>query len=160
MRMGAVFCLNAIAENVGLAKALGRQRQGRLALWQVLARSIDQGPRLSAVRLAESHAACDILGLDAFNEEHLYANLSWLFPRAAYFGQLLLPRSNLNPSKFRALLPCLLNGSVDAANIQVPDESRREKNEWCSQYQRDNQSLHCSYLLSNCPWAQKAQVNC
>ena len=72
MRMGAVFCLNAIAENVGLAKALGRQRQGRLALWQVLARSIDQGPRLSAVRLAESHAACDILGLDAFNEEQYY----------------------------------------------------------------------------------------
>jgi len=39
---------------------------------------IGQGSRLKAVRLAESHAACDILGLDAFNEDHLYGNLAWL----------------------------------------------------------------------------------
>jgi transposase len=44
----------------------------------VLARLMGQGSRLSAVRLAESHAACDILGLDAFNEDHLYDNLGWL----------------------------------------------------------------------------------
>jgi hypothetical protein len=39
---------------------------------------IDHGSRLSAVRLAERHAACDILGLATFNEDHLYQNLSWL----------------------------------------------------------------------------------
>ena len=50
MRIGAVFCLKALAEEVGLAKALGYHRQGRLAFsprrvseWQVLARLIDQG---------------------------------------------------------------------------------------------------------------------
>jgi len=37
--------------------ALGTDRQGRLALWQVLARVLDQGSRLSAVRLAGFHAA-------------------------------------------------------------------------------------------------------
>ena len=47
-------------------------------MWQVLARVIDQGSRLSAVRLAASHAACDVLGLDAFDEDDLYANLDWL----------------------------------------------------------------------------------
>ena len=78
MRIGAVLCLKAMAERIGLTKALGYHRQGRLALWQVLARLIDQGSRLSAVRLAESHAACDLLGLDVFNEEHLYSNLAWL----------------------------------------------------------------------------------
>ncbi len=78
MRIGAVFCLKVMAERIGLTRALGNGRQGRLALWQVLARLIDQGSRLSAVRLAESHAACDTLGLEAFNEDHLYGNLAWL----------------------------------------------------------------------------------
>jgi len=36
---------------------------------------------LRAVRLAESHATCDVLGLEAFNEDHLYDNLSWLAER-------------------------------------------------------------------------------
>jgi hypothetical protein len=44
----------------------------------VIARVIDQGSRLSAVRLAMFYAACDILGLDAFDEEALYENLDWL----------------------------------------------------------------------------------
>ena len=77
-RAGAVLCLNAIARRVGLAEVLGNHREGRLALWQILARLIGQGSRLSAVRLAQSHAACDILGLDSFTEDHLYANLAWL----------------------------------------------------------------------------------
>lgn len=78
MRVGAVLCLEAIAQRIGLTKALGHQREGKLALWQVIARLMDQGSRLSAVRLAESHAACDLLGLGSFNEEHLYHNLWWL----------------------------------------------------------------------------------
>ena len=78
MRIGAVFCLQAIAVRLGLVKALGTDRPGKLALWQVLARLIDQGSRLSAVRLAESHGVCDILGLDTFHEDHLYDNLFWL----------------------------------------------------------------------------------
>ena len=77
-RIGAVLCLNTIAERIGLSKALGYHRQGRLALWQVLARCIGQGSRLGVVRLAESHSACDLLGLDAFNEDDLYGNLAWL----------------------------------------------------------------------------------
>ena len=77
-RLGAVFCLKIVAERLGLAKILGSHRDGRLALWQVLARLMDQGSRLSAVRLAERHAAGDILGLETFTEDHLYQNLAWL----------------------------------------------------------------------------------
>src|SRR2546426_10760714 len=43
-----------------------------------MARVIDQGSRLSAVRLAMSHAACDVLGLGTFDEDALYENLDWL----------------------------------------------------------------------------------
>lgn len=81
MRIGAVYCLKALAGRIGLMKALGNTPEGKLALWQVLARLIGQGSRLRAVRLAESHAACDVLGLEAFNEDHLYANLNWLSER-------------------------------------------------------------------------------
>jgi transposase len=76
--VGAVAVLHGLAVELGIAAALGDDRQGKLALWQVIARAIDQGSRLSAVRLATAHACCDLLGLDAFNEDHLYTNLAWL----------------------------------------------------------------------------------
>lgn len=78
LSVGAVWLVNELARQLGITKALGCSREGKLALWQVIARVIDQGSRLSAVRLAGCHAACDILGLDAFDEDDLYANLDWL----------------------------------------------------------------------------------
>src|SRR6202023_174780 len=78
LSIGAVAVLEALARELGLVKALGTDREGKLALWQVIARVIDQGSRLSAVRLAQTHACCDLLKLDAFNEDDLYSNLAWL----------------------------------------------------------------------------------
>ena len=81
-RVGAVWAVFALARRLGIEAALGKDRAGKLALWQVLARVIDQGSRLSAVRLARSHAACDALGLErGFDENDLYENLSWLAQR-------------------------------------------------------------------------------
>ena len=76
--LGAAWTLREVAKRTGVAAALGSGRAGRLALWQVLARAIDQGSRLSAVRLATVHAACDVLDLDRCDEDDLYANLDWL----------------------------------------------------------------------------------
>lgn len=79
MSVGAAWLLYEVAQRLGMERALGKDRAGKLALWQVMARVIDQGSRLSAVRLAQVHAACDILGIrQGFNEEHLYENLVWL----------------------------------------------------------------------------------
>jgi transposase len=78
VRIGSISFLKEIAKRSSLTRILGNSRNGKLALWQVFARLIGQGSRLSAVRLAESHAACEQLGLQAFNEDHLYGNLSWL----------------------------------------------------------------------------------
>jgi hypothetical protein len=75
---GAVWTVYHVAQRLGIAQALGTTREGKLALWQVIARVIDQGSRLSAVRLAMSHAACDVLGLGTFDEDALYENLDWL----------------------------------------------------------------------------------
>ena len=78
LSVGAVWVVYDIARQLGIMNALGSSRQGKLALWQVIARVIDQGSRLSAVRLASVHAACDILDLEKFNEDDLYDNLDWL----------------------------------------------------------------------------------
>src|SRR3977135_1256229 len=78
MSFGAVWTVYHVARRLGIAQALGTTREGKLALWQVIARVIDQGSRLSAVRLAMAHAACDVLGLGTFDEDALYENLDWL----------------------------------------------------------------------------------
>ena len=75
--VGAVWTLYDLAKQLGIRQALGTSREAKLALWQVIARVIDQGSRLSAVRLAQTHAACDILDLETFNEDDLYCNLDW-----------------------------------------------------------------------------------
>ncbi len=76
--IGAVWLLRCLARELKIEEVLGTGRQGKLALWQIMARVIDQGSRLSAVRLASYHGACDILNLEAFDEDDLYENLDWL----------------------------------------------------------------------------------
>src|SRR5271155_2394810 len=73
-----VWLLAQMARELGIVAALGSDRQGKLALWQVIARALDQGSRLSAVRLAGGHAAGVALGMISFDEDDLYANLDWL----------------------------------------------------------------------------------
>ena len=77
--VGAVWAAVQTAKRIGVAKALGRGRQATLALWQIVARLIEQGSRLSAVRLHETHALADVLQLErGFDEDDLYDNLAWL----------------------------------------------------------------------------------
>ena len=96
--LGAVWTVYHVARRLGIAQALGTTREGKLALWQVIARVIDQGSRLSAVRLAMAHAACDVLGLDTFDEDTLYANLDWLAgAQAAIEDRLFVQRTKTQP---------------------------------------------------------------
>lgn len=78
LAVGAVWVFHQLAQRLGLVKALGQSRPAKLALWLVLASVIAQGSRLSAVRLAQQHAACDVLQLETFNEDDVYQALAWL----------------------------------------------------------------------------------
>ncbi len=60
LSIGAAWLVYRVARRLGIERALGTHRAGKMALWQVRARVIDPGSRLSAVRLAQTHAACDI----------------------------------------------------------------------------------------------------
>lgn len=98
LSFGAVWTVYHVARRLGIDKALGTTREGKLALWQVMARVIDQGSRLSAVRLAMSHAACDVLGVGTFDEDALYENLDWLAEaQAAVEDRLFAQRTKTKP---------------------------------------------------------------
>ena len=90
--VGAVWLLSQLARELGLVAALGSDRHGKLALWQVIARALDQGSRLSAVRLAGGHAAGAALGMVGFDEDDLYANLDWLADNQADIERRLFAR--------------------------------------------------------------------
>jgi len=97
---GAVHLVHEIARSLGIVAALGPSRDGRLALWQVIARVIDQGSRLSAVRLARAHAAKEILGLSGFDEDDLYANLDWLADQQAEIEKVLFEKQGSSQGLF------------------------------------------------------------
>lgn len=79
LSIGGVWTIHQVAKELGIELALGNSRKGKLALWQVIARVLEQGSRLSAVRLAETYAIASTISLkNGFNEDHLYENLAWL----------------------------------------------------------------------------------
>jgi len=86
---GVVFALKQLADQVGLSRVLGPSEAGRLALFLVLARIAHGGSRLSAVRWAEQHAVGDLLGLEGFDENDLYAALDWLEAEQSHIEQRL-----------------------------------------------------------------------
>lgn len=78
LSVGAVWLLYQLAKRLGIVKAMGRSVKAKLSLWMVISAVIGSVSRLSATRLAQSHAACDILGLDSFCEDDLYSAMDWL----------------------------------------------------------------------------------
>jgi transposase len=79
LSIGSVFVILEMAKRLGIVDALGTGRQGQLALWQVIARVLEQGSRLSAVRLAITYGIASAIGLEkGFCEDDLYPNLAWL----------------------------------------------------------------------------------
>ena len=88
---GPLAALRALAQQIGLERALGRSRMGQLALFLVLARVIHRGSRLSAVRWAEDQAVAEALGIEPFDENDLYRALSALEMRQAEIECALAP---------------------------------------------------------------------
>ena len=78
LSIGAVWVLFQLSKKLGITQALGNNRSSKLILWLAMACVIEQGSRLSAVRLAQRHNVCDILGLEGFNENDLYAAMDEL----------------------------------------------------------------------------------
>jgi len=111
-RIGAAWVVHVLAERLGIAQALGTDREGKLALLQVLARVIGQGSRLSAVRLAQRHALCEIIGIQKLDEDDLYDNLGWLSTQQEAIEQRLFA------GRFPETVPTLFLYDVTSAYLE------------------------------------------
>lgn len=110
--VGAVWVLHRLIQNLCLDKVMGKSREALLCLWMILARLIDQGSRLSAVRLAEEHAACEIMGLLDFDENDLYLALDWLSDHQHEIEKKLFKR------KYRGSAPGLFLYDVTSTYLE------------------------------------------
>ena len=79
LSIGGVWAIYQAAKHLKIVEALGDHQNGKMALWQVISRVLEQGSRLSAIRLGETYAIASVLSLTkGFTEDALYKNLSWL----------------------------------------------------------------------------------
>ena len=76
---GAILALEKVAKELGIVEALGSSKESRLALWQVIGRTLFQGSRLSLIRAMDIHAAEDLFSISGdLTAKMLYSNLSWI----------------------------------------------------------------------------------
>jgi len=107
--------LYQVANRLGIVKALGVMRNGLLALWLVMARLIDQGSRLSAVRGTARQFAGDRLRVpDSLQKRSI--NLS----RAITEIQNLLSGLRRPSQSLKNL-----NGYVKIKNIYVTEQQEK-----------------------------------
>ena len=77
---GVVACLYQVSQQLGISNIFGnRNIYASLNLWLIFARFLGNGSRLSAVRQAQIHAGCEILGIERLTEDDLYAAMDWLY---------------------------------------------------------------------------------
>jgi transposase len=76
---GGIIVVKEIAKRLGIIKALGNDKDGQLALLQITGRIFTQGSRLHlAESWSKNHAVSEVLNIEKFDEDDLYANLDWL----------------------------------------------------------------------------------
>lgn len=99
--IGGVWVIYQAAKKLGIVEALGDSQNGKRALWQILARVLEQGSRLSAVRLGETYALASVLSLKkGFTEDALYDNLAWLANNQTKIEDKLFVKSKRNTTLF------------------------------------------------------------
>ncbi|HVB04463.1 MAG TPA: IS1634 family transposase, partial [Chitinophagaceae bacterium] len=77
--VGPGVLLYQVMGRLGITAILGNSPDAACVLWMIMARLINQGSRLSAVRLAQQHYGCEWLNMTSLNENMLYAALDWLY---------------------------------------------------------------------------------
>jgi transposase len=75
---GALFVFLQLSKTLGLTKALGKKKNGLLALMMAAMRPIKAQSKLAIVAFARNQAVKELLGIDQFDENDLYGALDWL----------------------------------------------------------------------------------
>jgi transposase len=121
LSVGAICVLHKIAERLHIIEALGNHTQGKLALWQSMARVIHPGSRLSAVRLASQHAVCDLLSLPSFSEDDLYTNLDWVYDHQEQIEKRLFERRYRSAKTPRLFLYDVTSSYLEGKHNELGD---------------------------------------
>ena len=101
LSIGGVWVIYHVAKELGITSALGNSEAGKRALWQVIARVLEQGSRLSAVRLGATYAIASTISLKGgFTEDDLYENLAWLAANQTQIEDKLFSSAKKNPTLF------------------------------------------------------------
>ena len=93
-RFGGSYLIKEILKKYSIDKILGSSKEGKLAELQIISRVLNQGSRLSTIRMAaEQQAICELLELcDKITEDDLYKNLSWLTKNQRAFERRLFKK--------------------------------------------------------------------
>ncbi len=83
------YVLYQIANQLGITKVLGNSQEAKQILWLIISQIIKPSSKCGAVRLANIHAAPEVIGLENFNEDNLYKSLNWLSENQQKFEQQL-----------------------------------------------------------------------
>lgn len=76
---GGLIAVKEVCKRLGIIDALGKDEQAPIALLQIIGRVLCQGSRLYIASQWSGHQALnEVLHIDTFNEDTLYANLDWL----------------------------------------------------------------------------------
>jgi transposase len=99
--VGGLLVVYEIATRLGIVEALGKSQESKQALWQVIARVLEQGSRLSAIRLGETYDIASVLSLKkGFTEDALYKNLAWLAENQTKIEDTLFAKNKRTTSLF------------------------------------------------------------
>lgn len=101
LSIGGVWVIYQVAKELGIVDALGSGHEGKLALWQVIVRVLEQGSRLSSVRLGTTYAIASTIALKrGFNEDDLYKNLKWLSVHQAKIEDKIFTKNQRDSTLF------------------------------------------------------------
>ena len=99
--VGGLLVVYEVAKRLGIVEVLGKSQKGKRALWQVIARVLEQGSRLSAIRLGETYDIASVLSLTkGFTEDALYQNLAWLAQNQTKIEEALFAKNKRTTSLF------------------------------------------------------------
>lgn len=104
VHIGAITLLSVIAKRLGITKALQDILQDKeavgIALWQVFARIIYQGSRLSAFKMSKHHALEECLGVEIKDKDQMYSNLTVISENIGKLEKQLFKLRNATPSLY------------------------------------------------------------
>lgn len=119
---GAIKVISQMAKRIGITQALGNTRQAKLALIQIAGRIITQGSRHYLAKEWQQHQAIEkVFKVVKFNQNDLYANLSWLAENQRKIEQKIFNFRNKEKTIKQIFLYDVTSSYLEGAHNELSD---------------------------------------